>query len=70
VSKRHQASRRRTYGRRQHELHQRSAIQPEENIVDLEPALEGRGRGATYPTGATFQPVDRSSTSLVFGFVD
>jgi hypothetical protein len=35
VSKRHQASRRRTYGRRQHEVHER----PEQQTVDqlLEP---------------------------------
>jgi hypothetical protein len=37
VSKRHQSSRRRTYGRRQHELHERQSVrryQPTEDELD------------------------------------
>jgi hypothetical protein len=39
VSKRHQSSRRRTYGRRQHELHERQAVrrhQPSDDEMDLD----------------------------------
>jgi hypothetical protein len=46
VSKRHQASRRRSYGRRQHELHEREARrhfpEPPENAAD--------DAGATSPS--------------------
>jgi len=39
VSKRHQASRRKTYGRRQHELHERSQRRHDPNGIafDLDP---------------------------------
>jgi len=39
VSKRHQSSRRRTYGRRQHELHERQTVRrhrPVEEELDLD----------------------------------
>jgi hypothetical protein len=35
VSKRHQATRRRTYGRRQHELHERSDRQIDRGRLDM-----------------------------------
>jgi len=46
VSKRHQSSRRRTYGRRQHELHERNSVrrhQPIEEEAELD------AFGATTP---------------------
>jgi hypothetical protein len=39
VSKRHQSSRRRTYGRRQHEVHERQSVRrnnPAEDELDLD----------------------------------
>lgn len=39
MSKRHQSSRRRTYGRRQHEVHERQAVRrnnPAEDELDLD----------------------------------
>ena len=36
MSKRHQSTRRRTYGRRQHEIHERQDRRPEEGRGDLD----------------------------------
>ena len=36
MSKRHQSSRRRSYGRRQHELHERQDRRPDHGRIDLE----------------------------------
>jgi hypothetical protein len=58
MSKRHQASRRRTYGRRQHELHERLERRDRSRVerawrsgqdAELEPlAFDGRGPGQAY----------------------
>jgi len=42
VSKRHQSSRRRTYGRRQHELHERQSVR-RHNPADDELDVDGFG---------------------------
>jgi hypothetical protein len=65
MSKRHQASRRRTYGRRQHELHQRPDVRETELVVarDLE-------RGATEAGGVAVPFRGRRDGSVAFGFLD
>ena len=35
MSKRHQSSRRKSYGRRQHEIHERSVRRPETELLDV-----------------------------------
>ena len=35
MSKRHQSSRRKAYGRRQHEIHERSVRRPETELLDI-----------------------------------
>jgi hypothetical protein len=44
MSKRHQSSRRRTYGRRQHDLHERSSRERDEIGWVDEASTEGSGR--------------------------
>ena len=55
MSKRHQSSRRRSYGRRQHELHERQAIR-RHNPADEELDLDGYGNSAQADPLAVLDP--------------
>ena len=48
MSKRHQASRRRTYGRRQHELHERFDRHPHDETEEIRLAAELREPSGTF----------------------
>ena len=64
MSKRHSASRRRTYGRRQHEIHERIDRRTERSRPD---------RGGRTGGGMGLEPVgylDATSTEPPFGFAD
>ncbi len=45
MSKRHQSSRRKAYGRRQHEVHERSARRQERELLDARVERFGRSGG-------------------------
>jgi len=65
VSKRHQSSRRRAYGRRQHELHERHDRRRDHGRVELEWADAG---DAAQADPLAF--MDPRSPRLRFGFAD
>ncbi len=54
MSKRHQSSRRRTYGRRQHELHEREARRHMPVADDID--LDGMGGSAQHDPFALLDP--------------
>ena len=52
MSKRHQSSRRRSYGRRQHELHEREAQQRNGSVIedgDLDGYGDSRNESVAFP---------------------
>ena len=57
MSKRHQTSRRRSYGRRQHELHERGT-QHRSGQIDAEMELDGYGDRGDADTVAFLGPRD------------
>jgi hypothetical protein len=64
MSKRHSASRRRTYGRRQHELHERIDRRADRGRVD-------RSSRATHDLGLDpISYIDVRSTEPPYGFAD
>ncbi len=64
MSKRHQSSRRKSYGRRQHEIHERSGRrsdqEPFENVMD--------GDEATYASYADPRPFGFGGSVVRLGF--
>jgi hypothetical protein len=64
MSKRHNSSRRRTYGRRQHEVHERMDRRSERGRVDR------AGRPGHEPGLDPVSYVDAPATDQPYGFVD
>jgi hypothetical protein len=65
MSKHHQSHRRRSYGRRQHELHERQVEPRNPHQVDVEDA----GREDRGPSGGGFE-VDSASQRMSFSVGD
>ena len=65
MSKRHQASRRKTYGRRQHEVRERT-----ERRHAPEPTEFGDDEFATTPSADGFSYADPRTSRLRFGYSD
>jgi hypothetical protein len=66
VSKRHQSNRRKTYGRRQHELHERSQREPEPEGFEA-PGADDFGAGTTADR---FAFMDARATRLRYALGD
>lgn len=62
MSKRHQASRRKTYGRRQHEVHERHLRRRDRDVVDVRVDTFGGGELEAY--GFDLDAASRTFTFL------